>query len=57
MKIQFTEDFANKIKGEVWEDCDDALASYLINQDKVAVKIEDVEAEVIQTPKPKTSKK
>ena len=50
MKIQFTEDFATKKKGEVWEDCDDVLASYLINHDKVAVQVEEGAEET----KPKT---
>ena len=34
--ITFTEDFANRKKGEVWADCDYQLASQLVNEDKVA---------------------
>lgn len=54
MKIQFTEDFATKKKGEVWDDCDDVLASYLINQDKVAIQVEEGGEE--PKPKAKTAK-
>ena len=35
VKIEFTEDFANKKKGDTWE-CNSQLASHLIHNDKVA---------------------
>jgi len=35
VKVEFTEDFAGKKKGDVWE-CDSLLASQLVRIDKVA---------------------
>lgn len=35
VKIEFTEDFATKKKGESWE-CDSQLANQLVRVDKVA---------------------
>lgn len=35
-KIEFTKDFANKKKGEIWNKCPNLLASRLVNSDKVA---------------------
>ena len=49
--ITFTEDFANRKKGEVWADCDYQLASHLVNIDKVAVYTK------IEGKEPKTAKK
>jgi hypothetical protein len=49
--IKFTEDFATKKKGEVWEDCPAQLSSTLVRFDKVAV-YTDVEEEE----KPKAKK-
>ena len=34
-KVEFTKDFATKMKGDVWE-CDSQLASQLVHVDKVA---------------------
>ena len=34
-EVEFTEDFATKLKGDKWL-CDSLLASHLVNVDKVA---------------------
>jgi hypothetical protein len=34
--IEFTKDFADKKKGNKWNDCPNILASRLVNSDKVA---------------------
>jgi hypothetical protein len=52
--ITFTEDFANRKKGEVWADCDYQLASHLVNVDEVAIYTEEVTTEEVTT---KTTKK
>lgn len=49
VKIEFTEDFANRKKGETWK-CDGMLASQLVRVDKVAKFYE-------EKPKAKKSKK
>lgn len=35
-KIEFTKDFADRKKGEKWDNCPNLLASKLVNSDKVA---------------------
>lgn len=42
--ITFTKDFANRAKGDVWEDCPNMLASDLVRIDNVA-KYNDIEEE------------
>lgn len=54
-KIEFIEDFANKKKGDVWEDCDDFLASDLVRVDKVAKFLDTPDEEA--KPAKKSSKK
>lgn len=34
--IEFTKDFADKKKGDKWNDCPNILASRLVNSDKAA---------------------
>lgn len=53
-KIKFTEDFATRSKGDIWE-CDSLLASQLVNVDKVAI-YEDVPAEHETESEPKVKK-
>lgn len=51
-KIIFTTDFANKVKGDVFE-CDSMLASTLVNHDKVAKYVEGTEVSTENEVKPK----
>lgn len=50
-EIEFTEDFATKLKGDKWL-CDSLLASHLVHVDKVAKYTEEKAKEV----KPKKEK-
>lgn len=34
--IEFTKDFADRKKGDTWDNCPNLLASRLVNSDKVA---------------------
>ena len=53
-KIKFIVDFATRLEGDVWEDCDSLLACYLVNEDKVAVYDDETpEAEPIKAKKSK----
>ena len=54
-KIKFIVDFATRLEGDVWEDCDSLLASYLVHEDKVAVYCDDetTETEPIKAKKSK----
>lgn len=53
-KIKFIVDFATRLEGDVWEDCDSLLACHLVNEDKVAVyDDETIEAEPIKAKKSK----
>lgn len=45
-KIQFTSDFANRSKGDIWEECPAMLASQLVTEEKVAKYIDEQEPEV-----------
>lgn len=51
-KIQFTSDFANRSKGDIWEECPAMLASQLVTEEKVAKYIDEQEPEA----KAKTAK-